>query len=101
MKWCNIEQPQSFFGFRIDNRERDARVLVARRAPLNPSTVPSGQRVIVAHNHPSGDPTSSAEYVAIAQRLRQALAIVGIELLDAIVIGEAGQYSSQRERGEL
>ena len=58
--------------------------------------------VIVAHNHPSGDPTPSPADLALTQRLNAALSLVGIDLLDAIVIGDEGRYCSlRRESGVL
>jgi len=43
--------------------------------------------VIVAHNHPSGDPTPSREDIAVTDRLKEAAKIIGIDLLDHIVVG--------------
>jgi DNA repair protein RadC len=57
--------------------------------------------LIVAHNHPSGDPTPSPDDVELTRRLRAAGIVMGIDLIDHIVIGEAGSYASFRERGEL
>jgi DNA repair protein RadC len=57
--------------------------------------------VIVAHNHPSGDPTLSPEDIDIAARLKSCGELLGINVLDAIVIGDEGRYSSLRERGKL
>lgn len=57
--------------------------------------------LIVAHNHPSGDPTATDADIAVARRLQTALTLVGLDLLDAIVIGEGGRYCSQRELGQL
>ncbi|MCR5487355.1 MAG: DNA repair protein RadC [Lachnospiraceae bacterium] len=54
-------------------------------------------RVILVHNHPSGDPSPSSEDIAVARSLKQALSLVGIELLDSIVIGD-GVYVSLREK---
>ncbi|MHB1456790.1 MAG: RadC family protein [Armatimonadota bacterium] len=54
--------------------------------------------VIVAHNHPSGDPTPSREDIAITKRLCQAGEIVGIEVLDHLIIGD-GRSLSLKERG--
>lgn len=42
--------------------------------------------IIVAHNHPSGDPTPSAEDWAVTERLRRSGEILGIELLDHVVV---------------
>ena len=44
--------------------------------------------VILAHNHPSGVPDESAADRAITARLKQALALVDIRVLDHIVVGE-------------
>ena len=52
---------------------------------------------IVAHNHPSGDPTPSPEDLALTDRLRNVGELVGIPLLDHIVIGR-GDYVSLAER---
>ncbi|MCZ6691057.1 MAG: DNA repair protein RadC [Planctomycetota bacterium] len=56
--------------------------------------------IIVAHNHPSGDPTPSAEDLEITARLRKAGELIGIPLLDHVIIG-AGTYVSLAERGKL
>jgi DNA repair protein RadC len=44
---------------------------------------------IVVHNHPSGDPTPSAEDLALTRRLRQVGELVGVPLIDHVVIGDA------------
>lgn len=43
--------------------------------------------VILAHNHPSGDPTPSAADRAVTTRLKQALALVDVRVIDHIVVG--------------
>jgi len=50
------------------------------------------------HNHPSGDPTPSAEDRAITERLRQVGELVGIRVLDHVVIGK-GRYASMADEG--
>ena len=47
--------------------------------------------ILLAHNHPSGDPTPSAQDHEVTRRVRRAGEIVGIKLLDHIVIG-GGTY---------
>jgi DNA repair protein RadC len=49
--------------------------------------------IIVAHNHPSGDPTPSADDVAVTRALVQAGKLMGIEVLDHLVIGLASWKS--------
>lgn len=43
--------------------------------------------IILIHNHPSGDPTPSQNDFLVTNRVREAGALIGIELLDHIVIG--------------
>ena len=54
--------------------------------------------VIIAHNHPSGDPTPSPEDVAVTREIVRAGEILGIRVLDHLVIGK-GRFTSLRERG--
>ena len=44
--------------------------------------------IILAHNHPSGDPEPSREDIETTKRLVEAGKIIGIEVLDHIIIGE-------------
>jgi len=46
--------------------------------------------VIVAHNHPSGDPAPSEQDVSLTKRLVQAGALLGIEVLDHLIVGTDG-----------
>jgi DNA repair protein RadC len=55
---------------------------------------------VLVHNHPSGDPTPSAEDREVTARLASAGEILGVRVLDHIVVAERG-YSSLREQGEL
>jgi DNA repair protein RadC len=59
--------------------------------------------IIVAHNHPSGDPTPSAEDVRATRQLVETGKIVGIQVLDHVVIGgnrpHPAPYVSLREAG--
>lgn len=56
--------------------------------------------VIIAHNHPSGDPTPSTPDLEMTQILFQASQIVGIELSDHLIIGRSS-YFSFYEKGLL
>jgi DNA repair protein RadC len=54
--------------------------------------------IIVAHNHPSGDPSPSPEDVNVTRQLVQAGKLVDIDVLDHVVIGYQ-RYVSLKERG--
>ena len=49
--------------------------------------------IIVAHNHPSGDPSPSAEDRRITERLRECGEMLGIEVLDHVVVAGSEFYS--------
>jgi DNA repair protein RadC len=56
--------------------------------------------VIVAHNHPSGDPSPSGEDLRITAELAEAGRLLDIELLDHLVIGR-GRWTSLRALGAV
>ena len=53
--------------------------------------------VIVAHNHPSGDPYPSQGDIQLTSRLRKTGDLLGIELIDHIVIGDGSYVSFKRQ----
>jgi len=55
--------------------------------------------IILAHNHPSGDPTPSPEDAAITREIVKAGSLLDIEVLDHLVIGAQGKFVSLKERG--
>jgi DNA repair protein RadC len=72
--------------------------LVHPREVFAPALECRAAAVIVAHNHPSGDPRPSAEDREATRRLRRAGELLGIELLDHLVVAEKGLFSF-REQG--
>jgi DNA repair protein RadC len=56
--------------------------------------------LVVVHNHPSGDPSPSAEDLRVTRELAEAGRLLDIELLDHLVIGH-GRWASLRALGAL
>jgi len=56
--------------------------------------------IIIAHNHPSGNPTPSPEDINITKKLKSAGEILGIPVLDHIIFTKTG-YTSFLEKGLL
>lgn len=56
--------------------------------------------LIIAHNHPSGDPTPSDADRRFTRRMKEAGEIVGIKIMDHVVVGD-GRHFSFREHGML
>lgn len=56
--------------------------------------------LVLLHNHPSGDPSPSKEDLSITKKIRDAGALLDIQLIDHIIIGD-NSYISLKERGIL
>ena len=72
--------------------------LVHPREVFAPAMTRGAAALIVAHNHPSGDPAPSREDRETTRRLQEAGRILGIPVLDHVVVASRG-YFSFRERG--
>jgi DNA repair protein RadC len=72
--------------------------LVHPREVFVPVIEESAAAIILVHNHPSGDPTPSAEDIAITRRLREVGELMGVHVLDHVVIGH-GRYISFSDEG--
>ena len=59
-----------------------------RKALLNNS-----DKIIVAHNHPSGDLTPSGEDVMIFQKLKEGGEVIELKVIDSIIFNKEGYYS--------
>ena len=60
----------------------------------------SASSIIVAHNHPSGDPAPSREDIELTKKLAEAGKMIGIELLDHVILGQDRNYGF-KENGLL
>lgn len=58
----------------------------------------SAAALILAHNHPSGDPDPSREDIEVTRRLLEAGQIIGIEILDHLIIGDS-KFTSFKAKG--
>jgi DNA repair protein RadC len=88
-------------GYEIAYRGTLNRAAVEPRGLLVPALLSNASGLIAFHNHPSGDPTPSAEDLAFTRRLADAGEIVGVRLLDHLIVGEAPKYISLRSRGSF
>jgi DNA repair protein RadC len=77
------------------------------REVFKPAILASASAVVVAHNHPSGDPAPSAADVLVTRQLREAAKVLDIDLLDHVIVGDAESdpngrgYYSFREAGVI
>ncbi len=103
------EQQEVFKALLLDTKNKLLRNLEITRGTLDsslvhprdvfkPAVALSAASIIVAHNHPSGDPTPSQEDIQVTSRLVEAGKIMGVEVLDHVVIGH-NRWVSLKERG--
>jgi DNA repair protein RadC len=79
-------------------------ILVHPREVFKPAIAANAAAVVLAHNHPSGDPTPSEADIKVTRDLIRAGQLLKIEVLDHVIIGRATQerpkdYVSLRELG--
>ena len=74
--------------------------VVHPREVFKAAILDSASSVIVAHNHPSGDPIPSREDLAITTKLVETGNIIGITLTDHVIIGD-GRHYSLKESGSI
>lgn len=74
--------------------------VVHAREVFAPALLHHAAAVIVAHNHPSGDPRPSNEDREVTDMLADSGKVLGIPLLDHLIIGD-GEYYSFQEYGAL
>lgn len=75
----------------------DRYTVVDPRQVFRPAIELGAASVIVAHNHPSGDPTPSEPDVDVTRRLAAAGQVLGVALIDHLVVGR-GRYTSLAEQ---
>jgi DNA repair protein RadC len=74
--------------------------IVHPREVLGPAITHLAASIILAHNHPSGDPSPSTDDVELTRRLIKTGEIMGIEVIDHIIITE-NDFTSLKEKGLL
>ena len=71
------------------------------KSVLNEAVKIEAAKIILIHNHPSGDPTPSYQDLEFTNKVEQASQILGIQLLDHIVIGNINYVSIFSEREKM
>ncbi len=77
-----------------------SRAAVEPRAILKQALLVDAAGVILFHTHPSGDPSPSAEDIAFTRRMLEAGDVVGVRLVDHLILGNGGHWTSLERRGE-
>ncbi|CRZ34359.1 DNA repair protein RadC [Herbinix hemicellulosilytica] len=95
----------------LDSKSKLIKDMVMSSGTVNLSIVPIREiliqalkeeavKIILVHNHPSGDPAPSPEDIRVTKRMKEAGDLIGISLMDHIIIGD-NKYISLKEQGFL
>ena len=71
--------------------------LVHPREVYEPAIRCGAAHIVLAHNHPSGDPAPSAEDHRLTRQLKEAGALLGIPVTDHVILGGAAFFSFSEE----
>ncbi|MPZ21631.1 MAG: DNA repair protein RadC [Luteitalea sp.] len=74
--------------------------LVHPRDVFKAALLANSAAIVIAHVHPSGDPTPSLNDILLTRRLVTAGELLGVDVLDHIIVGD-GRYYSFRQGGQL
>lgn len=95
-----LDGRQRVLGKQVISRGTLTASLVHPREVFRPALAACAASLVLVHNHPSGDPTPSAEDRAVTQRLVEAGELLGVRVVDHIVVAEGG-FVSLRDEGLL
>ena len=109
LDYLRFEKKEHFVAILLDAKSQVIRIAQVHVGTLTMSVVglrevfreairEGAASIIVAHNHPSGDPTPSPEDIDSTRRLIEAGALLDIPLLDHVIIGDRRHVSLREER---
>lgn len=98
------EDVEHFVALALDARQRVIALLPIARGsltacPIAPADVfrallrEAAAATVLAHNHPSGDPSPSTEDLVLTERMVSAGSLLGIRVLDHVIVGRTGHFS--------
>lgn len=90
-----LSTPNQVLGVNICSSGTLNASMVHPREVFKPAILANSARIILVHNHPSGDCCPSNEDFKVTKRIKEAGALLGIELLDHVIVSASGYYSMQ------
>ena len=70
--------------------------IIHPREVFRPAIRNASSKIILVHNHPSGDPTPSPEDLEINKKLKETGEELGIKVLDSVIIGDEEFWSESQ-----
>jgi DNA repair protein RadC len=75
--------------------------LVTPREVFKRAILQNAAGIVLAHNHPSGNIDASSDDINITKKLVKSGKILGVNVVDHIIIGNEGDYSSMKEENQI
>lgn len=95
-----LSTKHTLIGYQEVHRGTLGTVQVYARDVFRAALLLNASGIVLVHNHPSGDPTPSADDIELTKQMYAAGRLLGVEVLDHLIIGH-GQYMSFKETGRL
>ncbi|MXZ88556.1 MAG: hypothetical protein F4087_13780 [Gemmatimonadetes bacterium] len=92
-------RPTRLVGQRVIYQGNDHSSIVRPAEVLRPAVLVAAPHIIVAHNHPSQDPSPSPQDIRVTKDIAEAAKLLGVTLLDHVVIGGPDGAVSLKDRG--
>lgn len=73
--------------------------VVSPRDVFQRALLVNAHSIIIAHNHPSGDPMPSTNDNEVTDTMRKVGKLLGVQVVDSLIIGDNGRYFSYEEEG--
>lgn len=96
-----LDSKNGVLGHEVISRGTADQATLYPRKILERGLATRASAVLIAHNHPSGDPAPSAADNALTAAVARALAAAGLRFLDHIVLGSSSHYSFRSTKPEL
>lgn len=96
---CFLDTANTLTGLHVASVGGLAVSIVEPRQVFKAAVLANASALVVAHNHPSGNPEPSREDVAVTKQLVEAGRVMGIPVHDHLILTEGGRYTSLAERG--
>jgi len=98
------EKQENFYAILLNNRNHFIKDILITKGVLDASIIDSREifkpaiknsaaRIILVHNHPSGDPTPSKEDLEVTEKIADVGELLGIKVLDHVIIGKDSYWS--------
>lgn len=98
---AHLDAERRLIGVRIRFAPEGRPVDFPLRAIIGDAVALGSTDLILAHNHPSGDPVPSATDIEVTRSLVQIARPIGLNVRDDLVFGGGGRFVSFRQRGLL